>query len=84
MDLGEIYHFLFETYAGIGCLVGIGLLATLLVSIIMERKIRKKYKHREPKKDEWSLFGEDEDVSDSEDAPDADDDPDADDERKDS
>ncbi|MEG0477036.1 MAG: DUF6724 family protein, partial [Raoultibacter sp.] len=30
MDFNELYHFLFETYAGIGCLVGAGLVISVI------------------------------------------------------
>ena len=46
MDFGDIYHFLFETFAGIGVLVGIALLSSLIYAIIAERKTRKVYKDR--------------------------------------
>ena len=32
MDFGALYDFLFNTYAGIGCLVGIGLVVRLRLS----------------------------------------------------
>ena len=46
MDINEIYHFLFETYAGIGCLVGAGLLISIIAAIITERKTRKTFRDR--------------------------------------
>lgn len=61
MDFGEIYHFLFETYAGIGCLVGIGIVASILVSIILERRTRKVYRNHKKNEDDWSFFDDDED-----------------------
>ena len=36
MDLNELYHFLFETYPGIGVLVGSGLVLSILVCVILE------------------------------------------------
>lgn len=62
MNAGEIYHFLFETYAGIGVLVVSGLVISLILCVVMERKTRKVYKDRGPKTDEddeWSLFDDD-------------------------
>lgn len=59
MDFGSIYHFLFETYAGIGCLVGAGLVVSVILCVILENRTRKTYKDRGPKQegeDEWSLF----------------------------
>lgn len=60
MDAGAIYHFLFETYTGIGILVAAGLVISLILCVIMERKTRSVYKDRGPKTDdEWSLFDDD-------------------------
>lgn len=62
MDAGAIYHFLFETYTGIGILVAAGLVISLILCVIMERKTRSVYKDRGPKTDdEWSLFDDDDD-----------------------
>lgn len=63
MDFGALYHFLFETYAGIGCLVGAGLVISLIACIIMERRTRKTFVNREPGEDDWSFFDDDEDES---------------------
>ena len=46
MDFEQIYHFLFQTYGGIGC-------------IIMERRTRKLFVDCPKSKDEWSLFDDD-------------------------
>lgn len=57
MDIGELYHFLFETYEGIGVLVGAGIVLSLLVSVIFEFRTRKLYRNHEIEdEDEWSLF----------------------------
>lgn len=62
MDAGAIYHFLFETYTGIGILVAAGLVISLILCVVMERKTRSVYKDRGPKTDdEWSLFDDDDD-----------------------
>ena len=67
MDFSEIYHFLFETYAGIGVLVAISLVLCIIIAAVLELRTRKTYVDRGPKsddeEDEWSLFddGEDED-----------------------
>jgi hypothetical protein len=61
MDFNEIYHLLFETYTGIGILVGAGLVISIIVCIIWEIRTRKLY-HDHPKdKDEWSIFDDDDD-----------------------
>lgn len=61
MDFAQIYHFLFETYAGIGCLVGATLVISLIVAFVLERRTRKQFVDREPGEDDWSLFDDDED-----------------------
>ena len=70
MDAGAIYHFLFETYTGIGILVAAGLVISLILCVVMERKTRSVYKDRGPKTDdEWSLFDDDDDEEKEETAP---------------
>ena len=61
MDAYEIYHFLFETFPGIGVLVGIGLVVSLLAAVLMERRTRKTYVDRGERAegDEWSFFDDD-------------------------
>lgn len=46
MDLAEIYHFIFETYAGIGCLVGAGIVISIVAAVISERKTRRVFRDR--------------------------------------
>lgn len=70
MDAGAIYHFLFETYTGIGILVAAGLAISLILCVVMERKTRSVYKDRGPKTDdEWSLFDDDDDEEEEKTAP---------------
>lgn len=59
MDFSAIYHFLFETMTGIGCLIGACLVISVIACIIMERRTRKIFKHREKGPDDWSLFDDD-------------------------
>lgn len=59
MDIGELYHFLFETVPGIGVLVGAGIVISFVVCIILERKTRRLYKNHEKTEDDWSLFDDD-------------------------
>ena len=61
MDFGEIYHFLFETYAGIGVLVAISLVLCVIIAAVLELRTRKRYVDRGPAtdEDEWSLFDDD-------------------------
>ena len=67
MELSEIYHFLFETYAGIGVLVAISLVLCIIIAAVLEMRTRKTYVDRGPKsedeEDEWSLFDDDDDES---------------------
>lgn len=59
MDFVELYHFLFETYAGIGILVGAGIIISILLCVIFEFRTKRVYKNHEPAEDEWSLFYDD-------------------------
>lgn len=59
MDIMEIYHFLFETMPGIGVLIGAGIVLSLLVCIVLERKTRKQFKNHAKTADDWSLFDDD-------------------------
>lgn len=64
MDFGEIYHFLFETYVGIGVLVGISLVLCVIIAAVLEMRTRKTFVDRGPRNDdddEWSFFDEEED-----------------------
>ena len=56
---GGIYHFLFETFAGVGILFLIAMVLCILVCIIMERRTRRIYKNHEKTEDDWSFFDED-------------------------
>lgn len=62
MSLDELYHFLFETYAGMGVLMGAVLVVSIIVCIVLERRTKRLFRDRGPaEKDEWSLFGDDDD-----------------------
>ena len=71
MDFAELYSFLFETYAGIGVLIGASLVICIVVCFIMEARIRKLFKDRGPRTDdeddEWSLFDDDEEAEEEDD-----------------
>ena len=58
MDFGAIYHFLFETYVGIGVLVAISLVVCIIVAALLELRTRKRYVDRgeDSDGDEWSIF----------------------------
>ena len=63
MDFGEIYHFLFETYAGIGVLIAISLVLCIIIAALLELRTRKTYVDRGERSedDEWSIFDDDDD-----------------------
>lgn len=65
MDFHTIYSFLFESFAGIAVLVGACLVITLLLAVILERRTKRIYKHREANPDDWSLFGDDDSAEES-------------------
>ena len=57
MNFGAVYHFLFETMPGIGCLVGAFLVATTIVSAVLERRTRATFKDRgaDPDDEDWQF-----------------------------
>ncbi len=61
---GEIYHFLFETMAGVGVLVVAGLVLSMIANVVMERRTRKVYVNHEKTEDDWSFFDDDDDDDD--------------------
>ena len=46
MDFAELYHFLFETIEGIGCLIVACLVLTTIIAAILEYRTRKTFKDR--------------------------------------
>lgn len=62
MNINELYHLLFETYAGIGIMVGGGILISIIVCVIFEIRTRKLYRNHEvtDEDDEWSIFDDEE------------------------
>lgn len=58
MDLAAIYHFIFETYAGIGCLIGAGIIISVIAAFISERKTRKVFRDRGEKQDQIDTTAE--------------------------
>lgn len=60
MDFAAVYHFLFETIQGIGCLVLVFLLGSVLVAAILERRTRATFKDRGNVKDDVWKFQEEE------------------------
>lgn len=60
MDFAALYHFLFETMPGIGCLVFVFLIASVLVAAILERRTRATFKDRGNVEDDGWKFEEEE------------------------
>lgn len=60
MDFAALYHFLFETMPGIGCLVLVFLIASVLVAAILERRTRATFKDRGNVGDDGWKFEEEE------------------------
>lgn len=60
MDAAELYHFLFETMPGIGILIGVGLVLSIIACVVMEKRTRKVFKNHEKTEDDWDLFDDDE------------------------
>ncbi len=59
MDWIGLYHFLFETYAGMGIMIGAGLVISFIACIIMERRTRKTFCRPSEGQDDWSFFDDD-------------------------
>ena len=68
MDFTQIYHFLFETYLGIGVMILCALVLSVAICAIWEIRTRKIYRDRGPAKDEWALFDEEEEDEEDEEA----------------
>ena len=66
MDATEVIDFLFGSFGGLGCLVGAGLVISVIACIIMERRTRKRFADRPKGEDDWSIFDDDDEEEDSE------------------
>ena len=62
MDFAALYHFLFETMQGIGCLILVFLVASTLITAILERRTRKTFKDRGNVEDDGWKFEEEEET----------------------
>ena len=62
MDFAEIYHFIFETYAGLGILMGGCLVICVILAFVLELRTRRKYRDRGERKEgeSWFDFSDDE------------------------
>lgn len=61
MDFDAIYHFIFETYEGIGISIAAVLVLCVIAAFISEKFTKKKYVDRHTKEDEEEFFAEDDD-----------------------
>ncbi len=61
MDWEGLYHFLFESYAGMGILIGAVFVVSFIACIIMEHRTRKTFVDRPRGEDDWSFFDDDDD-----------------------
>lgn len=59
MNFIQIYHFLFETYEGIGCMIVACLVITTVIAAALERRTRKAFKDRGDAQD-WKFDEDDE------------------------
>lgn len=66
MDIATLYQFFFDTYAGVGCMIGVGILISIIGCVIMERRTRKTFVDRgeATEDDDWSFFDDDDDEED--------------------
>ena len=55
MDFAEIYHFIFETYAGLGILMGGCLIFCTILAFVLELRTRKRFRDRGERKpgEDW-------------------------------
>ena len=58
MDFDQLYHFVFETYEGIGISIAVCLLVCVLLAWVMERRTRKRFVDRPKSEDDFDLFEE--------------------------
>ena len=61
MDFDALYHFIFETYEGIGISILVCIVICIVLAFIMEKRTRKIYKNHEKTDDDWSFFDDDDD-----------------------
>ena len=58
MDAGQLYSFLFDSFAGVGILMVAVFVIMLLAAVILERRTRKRFRDRGERKG-MSLFDDD-------------------------
>lgn len=62
MDWDGLYHFVFETYQGVGASILVCLVLCVIAAVITERRTRKKFKDRPKGEDDFDLFDDDDEV----------------------
>ncbi|MBE6471242.1 MAG: hypothetical protein Q3963_07280 [Coriobacteriaceae bacterium] len=58
MDFDQLYHFIFETYEGIGISIVVFLVVCIVAAAILERRTRKKFVDRPKSENDFDLFEE--------------------------
>lgn len=58
MDFDQLYHFVFETYEGIGISILVCLVICVLLAFLLERRTRAKFRDRPKAEDDFDLFEE--------------------------
>lgn len=58
MDFDQLYHFVFETYTGIGVSILVVALICVVLAALMERRTRKRFVDRPKSEDDFDLFEE--------------------------
>ena len=61
MDFAAIYHFIFETYAGLAILMGGCLVFCVILAIVLEVRTRKRFRDRGERPEGESWFGSSDD-----------------------
>lgn len=59
MDWDALYHFIFETYEGVGLSILICLVICVLAAYLNERHTRKKFRDRPKGENDFDLFDDD-------------------------
>ncbi len=59
--IGNLFTWLFNDKDGVIALVVGGIVLCLAISVVMERKTKRRYFNHEKGEDDWDLFGDDED-----------------------
>lgn len=66
MDWDGLYHFVFETYQGVGISILVCLAICVIAAYITEKRTRKKFQDRPKGEDDFDLFDDDDDMYDEE------------------